>query len=114
MKYNFDEIIDRRHTSCMNTDGFRQYIFHADENMKFPYADEEFIRMWIADMEFAAPDCITEGIKKGSAGRYSDTRGFSGMSITRHFWHGRRNCITGHFHSQTSIYPMELFLHYMN
>lgn len=64
MKYNFDEIIDRRHTSCMNTDGFRQYIFHADENMKFPYADEEFIRMWIADMEFATPDCIIDGIQK--------------------------------------------------
>ena len=44
--YNFDEIIDRRHTNAMNTDGFRQYIFHADENMVFPYKDEEFIRMW--------------------------------------------------------------------
>lgn len=28
--YNFDEIIDRRHTNAMNTDGFRDYIFHAD------------------------------------------------------------------------------------
>lgn len=24
--YNFDEIIDRRHTNAMNTDGFRDYI----------------------------------------------------------------------------------------
>lgn len=23
--YNFDEIIDRRHTNAMNTDGFRDY-----------------------------------------------------------------------------------------
>lgn len=46
--YNFDEIIDRRHTNAMNTDGFRDYIFHADETMKFPYQDEEFIRMWVA------------------------------------------------------------------
>ena len=51
--YNFDEIIDRRHTNAMNTDGFRDYIFHADETMTFPYKDEEFIRMWVADMEFA-------------------------------------------------------------
>ena len=64
MKYNFDEIIDRKHTSCMNTDGFRQYIFHADETLKFPYTDDEFIRMWIADMEFAAPDCITDAIRQ--------------------------------------------------
>ena len=42
--YNFDEIIDRRHTNAMKTDGFRDYIFHADETMKFPYQDEEFIR----------------------------------------------------------------------
>ena len=47
--YNFDEIIDRRHTNAMNTDGFRDYIFHADETMKFPYQDEEFIRMWVAE-----------------------------------------------------------------
>ena len=50
--YNFDEIIDRRHTNAMNTDGFRDYIFHADETMKFPYKDEEFIRMWVADMKW--------------------------------------------------------------
>lgn len=64
MKYNFDEIIDRRNTNCMNTDGFRQYIFHADQDMKFPFADEEFIRMWIADMEFATPDCIIQAMKE--------------------------------------------------
>ena len=59
--YNFDEIIDRRHTNAMNTDGFRDYIFHADETMKFPYKDEEFIRMWVADMEFATPDVVIDG-----------------------------------------------------
>lgn len=62
--YNFDEIIDRRNTNAMNTDGFRQYIFHADESMTFPYKDDEFIRMWVADMEFATPDVVIEGIKK--------------------------------------------------
>lgn len=62
--YNFDEIIDRRHTNAMNTDGFRNYIFNADETMTFPYKDEEFIRMWVADMEFATPDVVIDGIKK--------------------------------------------------
>ena len=106
MKYNFDEIIDRRHTSCMNTDGFRQYIFHADENMKFPYADEEFIRMWIADMEFATPDCIIDGIQKRL-----DRKIFG---YTRLFGHGPENYMAGHFLSQISTYPMELSLRYMN
>lgn len=62
--YNFDEIIDRRHTNAMNTDGFRSYIFHADDTMEFPYKDEEFIRMWVADMEFATPDVIIDAMRE--------------------------------------------------
>ena len=62
--YNFDEIIDRRNTNALNTDGFRSYIFHADNSMTFPYRDEEFIRMWVADMEFATPQVIIDGIKE--------------------------------------------------
>ena len=62
--YDFDEIIDRRGTYALNTDGFRSYIFRADETMKFPYRDEEFIRMWVADMEFAVPDVVLDGIRE--------------------------------------------------
>ena len=63
MKYDFDEIIDRRNTNAMNTDGFRGYIFHAGPEMKFPYADEDFVRMWVADMEFAVAPEIRQAIK---------------------------------------------------
>ena len=63
MKYDFDEIIDRRGTNALNTDGFRGYIFHAGPEKKFPYADDEFVRMWIADMEFSAPPAILDAIK---------------------------------------------------
>lgn len=63
MNYNFDEIIDRKGTNAMNTDGFRDYIFHAPQTMKFPFADDEFIRMWVADMEFATPPEIIEAVK---------------------------------------------------
>ena len=57
--YDFDEIIERRHTNALNTDGFRSYIFHAGPEKKFPYKDEEFVRMWVADMEFAvAPEIV--------------------------------------------------------
>ena len=35
MTYNFDEIIDRRHTNALNTDGFRGYIFHAGPEKVF-------------------------------------------------------------------------------
>ena len=63
MKYNFDEIIERRHTNALNTDGFRGYIFHAGPEKVFPFKDEEFIRMWVADMEFATPPEICQAMK---------------------------------------------------
>ncbi|WP_434750282.1 aminotransferase class I/II-fold pyridoxal phosphate-dependent enzyme [Paenibacillus amylolyticus] len=64
MSYNFDEIIDRTGTNAMNTDGFRQYIFNATSEMEFPFQDEEFIRMWIADMDFATPPEILDAVKE--------------------------------------------------
>ena len=63
MKYNFDEIIDRRNTNALNTDGFRGYIFHAGPEKVFPFRDEEFVRMWVADMEFATPPAICDAIR---------------------------------------------------
>lgn len=62
MKYNFDEIIDRQNTNALNTDGFRGYIFGAGPEKTFPYADDEFIRMWVADMEFATPPEICQAM----------------------------------------------------
>ncbi|MCR5175618.1 MAG: aminotransferase class I/II-fold pyridoxal phosphate-dependent enzyme [Anaerovibrio sp.] len=63
MKFNFDEIVDRTNTNALNTDGFRGYIFHAGPEKKFPYKDDEFVRMWVADMEFATPQPIIDAVK---------------------------------------------------
>lgn len=62
MKYNFDEIIDRRNTNSENVDGWRPYIFHCGPERQFPYKDEEFVRMWVADMEFAVAPEIRQAI----------------------------------------------------
>ena len=94
--YNFDEIIDRRHTNAMNTDGFRDYIFHADETMKFPYQDEEFIRMWVADMEFATPDLSSTELKRDWKSVFSVTQEFLRRAIMTHSRHGARANTTGH------------------
>ena len=64
MTYNFDEIIDRTNTNALNTDGFRSYIFNAGPEKVFPFKDKEFIRMWVADMEFATPPEICQAIKE--------------------------------------------------
>lgn len=64
MTYDFDEIIDRKHTNALNTDGFRGYIFHDFEGKKtFPFKDDKFVRMWVADMEFAMCPAIIQAIK---------------------------------------------------
>ncbi len=63
-KYNFDQIIDRTGTNALNTDGFRGYIFHAGPEKVFPYKDDEFVRMWVADMEFGVAPEILEAMKK--------------------------------------------------
>lgn len=62
--YDFDEIIDRRNTNALNTDGFRGYIFHAGPEKVFPYKDEEFVRMWVADMEFGIAPEILDALRK--------------------------------------------------
>lgn len=50
-KYNFDEIVDRENTNCFKYDA-REMIFGTSE----------VLPMWVADMDFKAPDFITEAI----------------------------------------------------
>ena len=76
---DFDEEIDRSDTNALKLEGFREYIFHADKDMEFPFRDDEFIHMWVADMEFATPDFILDAICDclnqrilGYSGVYSD------------------------------------------
>ncbi len=98
--YNFDEIIARQNTNALNTDGFRDYIFHADETMTFPYKDEEFIRMWVADMEFATPQVVIDAIKErldrrifGYTRVFSDSyyKAFSNWCAKRYDWNFEKN-----------------------
>ena len=46
-KYNFDEIIDRSDSNSQKYDAGRVYN---------PYLPDEYIPMWVADMDFAAAD----------------------------------------------------------
>ena len=95
MKYNFDEIIDRRNTNALNTDGFRGYIFHAGPDKVFPFKDEEFVRMWVADMEFATPEPICNAMRDridkrifGYTGMFTDDyyNAFSKWCRDRYDW----------------------------
>lgn len=63
MKYNFDEVIDRRNTNSMKISGYNEYLFPTLDNVKYPVPDEELVQMWIADMEFATPDVVIDAMK---------------------------------------------------
>lgn len=96
MNYNFDEIIDRRHTNALNTDGFRGYIFHAGPEKVFAFKDEEFVRMWVADMEFGVAPEILDALRAridrrifGYTGLYDDEyyHTFSNWCKDHYDWH---------------------------
>jgi cysteine-S-conjugate beta-lyase len=53
MKYDFDLACDRRNTSCSKWDSTRS-IFGRDD----------VIPMWVADMDFPAPEPVVEALKK--------------------------------------------------
>lgn len=64
MKYNFDEIINRQGTNAMSVSGYREYLFGNNPDIDLPFKDDEFISMWIADMEFAVAPEILQAIKQ--------------------------------------------------
>jgi cystathionine beta-lyase len=53
MKYNFDEIIDRRNTGAIKY-----------ERCKALYGSDEVLPLWVADMDFRTPDFIFEAIRE--------------------------------------------------
>lgn len=53
MKYNFDQVIDRRHTNCLKHD------FKIEYGMT-----DDILPMWVADMDFQAAPCIIEKVKE--------------------------------------------------
>lgn len=53
MKYNFDEIIERRGTDCVKYDAVKD-IFGCDD----------ILPLWVADMDFRAPDCVYNALAR--------------------------------------------------
>lgn len=64
MKYDFDEIIDRKGTNSLSYDGWKSYMFGNEGNLAFPYKNEDYIRLWVADMEFSNPPEVLEAIRE--------------------------------------------------
>lgn len=61
MKYKFDEVINRNGTNATSVSGYHNYLFDRETKLNNPYDD--YIRMWVADMEFAIAPEIIQAIK---------------------------------------------------
>lgn len=59
--YHFDEIIDRQGTNSINAGSYREFLLGG---ANLPWKEEEIIRMWVADMEFAVPEVILDAIRR--------------------------------------------------
>ncbi len=63
MHYNFDEIVDRKNTNAFNTDGFRGGILRIEPGETLPWGEDDYVRMWVADMDFAVAPEICDAIR---------------------------------------------------
>lgn len=52
MKYNFDEVVDRRNSDCFKWD-----------TLETAYGDKDILPMWVADMDFKSPVEILDSLK---------------------------------------------------
>lgn len=52
-QYNFDEIVERKGSSCVKHDALRKF-----------YGRDDLLPMWVADMDFRSPDFVMEAIRK--------------------------------------------------
>ena len=53
MKYNFDQVIDRRGSNSIKVDGVKER-----------WGRDDLMPMWVADMDFATPQFILDAVKK--------------------------------------------------
>ena len=53
MTYNFDELIDRRHTGSVKWDG-----------MKNAFGRDDLTAMWVADMDFRTPPFVMDALRQ--------------------------------------------------
>lgn len=90
---NFDEIIDRRGTHSAKWDKMQEL---------FGVSPDDGIAMWVADMDFRAPDCVQEALARmlehGIYGYYGDDASYREAirwwMRTRHGWDPAPEAIT--------------------
>ena len=91
--FDFDEIIDRRDTNAVSVEAALDSVGVAGETL--PWAEDELIRMWVADMDFSPPPAVLDAVRArldrrilGYTGSFDGKlcEAFSGWCAARHGW----------------------------
>ena len=80
MKYNFDEVFPRKGSASVKHDLMKPF-----------FGTEDLLPMWVADMDFKAPECVLDAIRKRC------DQGFLGYTFGQDIIPSRQkngNCIT--------------------
>lgn len=80
MVYDFDKIIDRKHTNCIKYDFTEE--FHRPSDV---------MPLWVADMDFQAPEEVREALKRAAEHGiygYTDTKKDYNDTVIRWFEEG--------------------------
>lgn len=94
---NFDDVVNRRGTDCFKWDyGYREFDGEEEQT-----AARNAVPMWIADMDFQAPDAVQKAIQKvvnhGVYGYTAKNEGFfmslKNWLMKRHGWDVKREWI---------------------
>ena len=81
MNFDFDQIIERKGSSCIKWDGMEKFLGTADA-----------VPMWVADMDFLTPAFITEAIiKRANHGIFGYPLRAEGYFTSLKYWLERRH-----------------------
>ena len=91
VKYNFDEVIDRKNTNCIKWDG-----------LKDKFGDSNLLPLWVADSDFKCPQQVIDAIvKRAKHGIYGYTYHSPEFQIVtvdwvknRHNWYIKKEWVT--------------------
>lgn len=65
MMFDFDQVIPRLGTNALAQDGYENYLFGADPSASpLQIPERDLLSMWVADMQFAAPDAAIDAMRE--------------------------------------------------
>ncbi len=102
MDFDFDRVITRQGTNALAAEGYAEYLFGGQSSPPLRLPENELLSMWVADMQFAAPDAAINAIRQrlehpifGYTMNFDDAlyRAFADWCTRRYGWQVARETV---------------------